>query len=83
MDKFTNIFGICGVVSWAATWQTAYEIVGTIGAFICAASLVVGWIVKIISAVKKWKKKETTDKEFLEEIKTITEEIKHDTHSDK
>lgn len=83
MDKFTNIFGICGVVSWAATWQTAYEIVGTIGAFICAASLVVGWIVKIISAVKKWKKKETTDTEFLEEIKTITEEIKHDTHSDK
>lgn len=83
MDKFTNIFGICGVVSWAATWQTAYEIVGTIGAFICAASLVVGWIVKIISAVKKWKKKETTDKEFLEEIKTITKEIKHDTHSDK
>ena len=83
MDKFTNILGICGVVSWAATWESAYEIVGTIGAFICAVSLVVGWIVKIVSAVKKWRKKETTDSEFLEEIKTITEEIKHDTDSHK
>lgn len=83
MDKFTNIFGICGVVSWAATWSTAYEIVGTIGAFICAASLVVGWIVKLISVVKRWKKKETTDAEFLGEIKQITEEIKHDTDSHK
>lgn len=83
MDKFTNIFGICGVVSWAATWQTAYEIVGTIGAFICAASLVVGWFVKIISAFRKWKKHKTTDTEFLEEIKQITEDIKHDTDSHK
>ena len=83
MDKFNNILGLAGVVSWAATWQTAYEIAGTIGAFICAASLVVGWIVKIISAIRKWKKHETTDKEFLGEIKQITEEIKHDTHSDK
>ena len=83
MDNFNIIFGACGVVSWAATWQTAYEIAGTIGAFICAASLVVGWIVKIISAFRKWKKHKTTDTEFLGEIKQITEEIKHDTDSHK
>ena len=83
MDKFNNILGLAGVVSWAATWQTAYEIAGTIGAFIGAASRVVGWIVKIISAFRKWKKHKTTDTEFLEEIKTITEDIKHDSHSNK
>ena len=83
MDNLNIILGFAGVVSWASTWQTAYEIAGTIGAFICAASLVVGWIVKIISAFRKWKKHKTTDTEFLEEIKTITEEIKHDTDSHK
>lgn len=77
------ILGTVGVGSAALSAAGIYATISTAATIICAVGIVIGWATKFFRVFRRWKNKEVSTDQALEEAeKIIEEEIKPHANTD-
>ena len=72
--KTDIILGTVGVGSAVLSAAGIYAAISTAATVICAFGIVIGWATKFFRIFRKWKNKEVTTEQALEETQKIIEE---------
>lgn len=81
--KTDIILGTVGVGSAVLSAAGIYSAISTAATIICAVGIVIGWVTKFFRIFRKWKNKEVSTDQALEETqKIIEEEVKPHANTD-
>lgn len=81
--KSDIILGTVGVGSAVLSAAGIYATISAVATIICAVGIVIGWATKFFRVFKRWKNKEVSTTEALEETqKIIEEEVKPHANTD-
>ena len=72
--KTDIILGTVGVGSAVLSAAGIYAAISTVATIICAVGIVIGWATKFFLVFRRWKNKEVSTDQALEETQKIIEE---------